>query len=135
MVIRGTFALQTVVAFFVAFVTYAVVAALAAVAFVLFYRLTTELWPWLIQFTAAIIGASVGIYAAKEACEAVLRDYSRKAVCILFMTLAALTIAAAAFFWDRFDWDRFIDVVRAVTAAIAAVLYFWSHQRAEVAVA
>jgi uncharacterized membrane protein YhaH (DUF805 family) len=121
---RGTFALQTTAAVALALIVYIVVATIVAMAYFFFNVFMTTNSTGYIQVVASIVGSVAGIWAAKEVCDRVFRDYSRRAVFIVFAIITVAFLVLHAIRWAYFDWDDFIDIVRLLTSTIVAGVAF-----------
>jgi hypothetical protein len=64
---------------------------------------------------------------SKSSSTAVLRDYSGKAVCILFEMLSGMGLIVHAFYWAEFDREVFMSAAQLLTTAIAAAS-FWNRK-------
>jgi hypothetical protein len=117
--------LRTVAAMILAMAVFLVVATIASM-FAYFTYDLRSLIPHIVLFFANIIGALVGIYAAKQACDAVLRGYSGRTICILFWGLSGLSLVVAIVHTavTGLNWQDSVSAVQALSIAFAATM-FW----------
>ncbi|MGB7126606.1 MAG: hypothetical protein WBD42_07255 [Methylovirgula sp.] len=123
----GAFALQTIVAMVLALIAYTIVCAIVFVACFIIYRVLSIIRPEIIEIMGAVIGSVVGMYAARLACDATLRDYSGKAVCIFFEIIFGVAVISVAIDWSDFTWSWMVQITHAFVAAPAAFILFWNR--------
>ena len=117
----------TIVAMIVAPVVLIVVAAVVGGLLALFNGLMTVIRPEIIGFGAAIFGGIAGCYAARAACDAILKSYSTRAIFIEICLLAALGIGFELLALP-FGRARVTPLAQLVTIICASFGPFWKGE-------
>lgn len=120
----GTLIMQTIVAAILALVVYFIVSTLAAMAIYYLQVLFTIIRPGILMFMAVVIGSFVGMNAARWSCDAILRDYSGRAVFVFFALLAVVLAFGEVMFVPR-SWNQLNSAGQLVSALVASYWLFW----------
>ncbi len=102
-----------------------IVGAIVSAAYGVIFYLITDIRREIIAVIGAIIGSVAGMYAAKSACDATLRDYSGKAVCIFFEVIIAVSLIGDTL--SKFEWLTIIAIAHDLAAAPTAFILFWKR--------
>lgn len=125
------FILRTIAAPILAFAVYVIIATIAGAAIAWMYRDWTfgsGLIRFVLYSVALVMGAGVGIVAAKAACDALLKSYSGKAVCILFVSVCVVFLADLFFYRARFERDWIPQIAQSLLSAAASIVLFWKGE-------
>lgn len=125
---RGAFILQSVVASVFALIVLAIIGTLEAWLVVAVSNLFTIFRPRVIEFVAMVLGGGVGVVAPRRACDAVLRDYSGRAVAVVIVIFSAATIADT-FINPSHQWSVLNTIAQSVVVIWTAIGAFWVRRR------
>lgn len=123
----GTDLLKTVAACILAPLTAAVAAAVAGVLWYLMNAAFTVIRPEIIGFIAASIGALVGMYAARAACDKLLSGYLPQAVFLVFAIIVAFSVYMYVFLLP-FAWGNLASYAQVAIIGCMAYILFWKFE-------
>jgi len=78
------------------------------------------------DFWAQCVAAYMSVALARLACDAVLKHYSSKAICVIFCALALLAGVGAVFYMPL-GWKTLSDVIVLGVICVSSVAVFWKR--------